>query len=107
MIAIITMQGVDGDCPENITVDVDKLKALTIDDCKKRYKDYNGSEKTRLRHAQDDLEDARRYVKIITGEKVNDGEDISNPEGWVVLELAKVELPQMVDFTDVIFYGSY
>ena len=106
MITIITMQSVDGDCPSNIVVDVEKLKSLTIDDCKKEYEDWEDtSEEEKLEYAQEKLKDAQIYVQIITGEKVNDDSDISNPEGWEVLELAKVELPQMVDFTDVIFYG--
>lgn len=105
MIANVTMQSVDGDCPSNIVIDVEKLKAVTLDDCIEYHKDYRQDDETKLRFSHKRFEDVQRYIKIITGEKVNDDEDIPNPRCWDVLELAKVELPQIVDFTDVIFYG--
>lgn len=107
MIAIITLQSIDGDCPSNIVIDVDKLKSLTIDDCKRMHDRAEISEEEKLRYAKDDLKDAEIYVKIIVGEIYPDGSSVPNPNGWEVLELVKVELPQMVDYTDVIFYGNY
>jgi len=106
MIANVTMQSIDGDCPSNIVVDVEKLKAITLDNCIKYYKDNRQDNKTKLRFAQERLEDAQRYVKIITGENVNDNQDIPNPRCWNILEEAKVELPQMINYTGVIFYGE-
>ncbi len=111
MIAIITMQSVAGDCPSNITVDVDKLKALTMDDCKayidkelSRWTEgdkISEAEEDKISEAEEYMEDAIKYVNII------EGKDSENPDGWEVLEMVKVELPQQVDYTDVIFYGSY
>lgn len=105
MIAIITMQSIDGDYPSNITVDVDKLKVITLDDCIEYHKDYRQDNKTKLIFSHERLEDVQRYIKIITGKNVNDGEKIPNPTCWDILEEAEVKLPQMVDLTKVIIYG--
>ncbi len=104
MIAVITMQSVDGDCPCNITVDVDKLKAVTLEDCIEYYNQHNSDDATKLRRAKQRLKDAQTYVGIIEG-TIDDGDADNNPHCWSILEEAKVELPQTVDWTDVIFYG--
>jgi hypothetical protein len=105
MIVNITMQNTSGDCPSNIVVDVEKLKAITLDNCIEYYKKYKNIDKrTKLKFAKERFEDIQRYIKIITREKINDDIDIPNPTCWDVLEEAEVNLPQMVDSTMVIFY---
>lgn len=59
MISVITMQSVDGDCPENITVDVNKLRAIPTEDSK--------------------YDDAQKYVALIE-ETADDGDPDNNPE---------------------------
>jgi hypothetical protein len=107
MNAIITIQDEYKDCTSNIVIDIDKLKALTIEDVK---------------NDADYFKDAQLYVKIIEQEyyrlqnnkgkewgdegylRLEDMEEIEEPKGWGVLLKAEVELPVMVDFTDVICY---
>lgn len=105
MIAVITMQSVDGDCPSNITVDTEKLKAIKVSDCMEKYKDVkHWDEDKKLKFATDDFLDAQKYAGMIEG-TIPDADHDENPGGWSILEKAEVKLPQTVDWTGVIFYG--
>ena len=103
MIVNVTMMSVDGDCPSNIVIDLDKLKEIA-ESSKPMPEGYD----------EDDRNDAKLYVKNImaeyeaylkTGHFNDAGMPDENPDCYSVLKLVEVKLPATIDYTEVVFYG--